>query len=111
VDKRHPSADVALSALSPPLNDAGSRGKTNYPDTFKLGLSILWIISRYWAALKLPEALAQIQREIRLDELPVMPRTKSSHRKDKRSYQEILSQQDREKIAELYREEIELFGF
>ena len=38
-------------------------------------------------------------------------RAKSNFRKDKRSYREILNEEDRTMIAELFRDEINLFGY
>lgn len=60
---------------------------------------------------QMPEALTEIQKKIGLDELPVLPLTKNSQRKDKRHHREILSDECREKITEIYHQEIDLFGF
>ena len=40
-----------------------------------------------------------------------LPKVKSSSRKDKRHYREILNNDEREKIAEMFRQEIALFGY
>lgn len=42
---------------------------------------------------------------------PELPRAKAEARTDKRNYRDILSNDDRQKIAELFAREIELFGY
>lgn len=60
---------------------------------------------------KIPQALAEIQQKIGLDELPILPLTKNTQRKDKRTYREILSEECREIVTDLFDQEIDLFGF
>ncbi len=59
----------------------------------------------------LAEDLEEVRIRCGLPEKLVLPRVKGSHRKDRRSYREILSKEDAEKIRELSRKEIELFGY
>ena len=46
-----------------------------------------------------------------LPEPLILPRAKGQHRKDKRHYREILGNEDRDRIAELFTEEIRRFGY
>jgi len=46
-----------------------------------------------------------------LPEKLILPRAKGSVRKDRRSYREILNEEQAEKIRKLYSREIDLFGF
>jgi hypothetical protein len=52
-----------------------------------------------------------IRKQLGIPEKLVLPRAKSSFRKDKRSYRDILGTKDRGKIAELFQEEINLLGY
>lgn len=54
------------------------------------------------------EAIAQI---VGLPENPVLPFAKSGYRSDRRSYREILTDRDRERIARVYAREISLFSY
>ena len=60
---------------------------------------------------KLSEELEAIRTQVGLPEKLDLPRAKSSFRKDKRSYHDILNMKEKEKIAELFSEEISLFGY
>ena len=40
-----------------------------------------------------------------------LPKAKSKYRKDKRSYQDILNEEERKKIAKLFRKEIDILGY
>jgi hypothetical protein len=55
--------------------------------------------------------LQRIQDQLELPELPPLPRAKSTSRKDKRHYREILSEEDRIAIEAAFRREIALFGY
>ncbi len=57
------------------------------------------------------EELEDVRRRLGIPEELVLPRAKSGYRVDKRSYREILSPEERDAIARLFREEIELFGY
>jgi len=59
----------------------------------------------------LTQELEEITRIIGLPEVPALPQAKGSFRKDKRSYREILSPEDQEKIRVAFQTEIELFGY
>ena len=60
---------------------------------------------------KLNEELEQLQIKIGLPEKLKLPRAKSSFRKDKRSYSQILDEAQKKQIAEVFSEEISLFGY
>ena len=57
------------------------------------------------------EELEVIRRQLGIPEKLELPRTKSVTRKDKRSYREILSVEDRDYISELFRDEINIFRY
>lgn len=57
------------------------------------------------------EELEAIRRQLGIPEKLELPRAKSKYRKDKRSYREILSEEERAKISELFRDEINLLGY
>lgn len=40
-----------------------------------------------------------------------LPHTKSGHRKDKKNYRDIMTDSDRDRIAEMFKDEIELMGY
>ena len=57
------------------------------------------------------EELETIRIQLGIPEKLDLPRAKSRFRKDKRSYRDILNEDDRDRIAELFRDEINLFGY
>jgi hypothetical protein len=59
----------------------------------------------------LEEELERIRVRLGLPERIDLPRAKSSSRKDRRSYREILNEDERETIRALFKEEIALFGY
>jgi hypothetical protein len=59
----------------------------------------------------LHEELETIRNQLGIPEKLELPRAKSSYRKDTRNYREILNDIEKEKIAELFFEEINLFGY
>ena len=59
----------------------------------------------------LPEELEAIRRRLGIPEKLELPRAKSKYRKDKRCYREILGMAEKDKISELFREEIDLMGY
>jgi hypothetical protein len=59
----------------------------------------------------LAEELEALRENLRIADNIVLPKAKSKYRKDKRSYREILGEEERVRIAELFREEIDLFGY
>jgi len=59
----------------------------------------------------LEEELERIRVRLGLPERIELPRAKSSSRKDRRSYRDILSEDQKETIRELFKEEIALLGY
>jgi hypothetical protein len=59
----------------------------------------------------LSEELEQIRDRLGFSDELELPRAKSRFREDKRSYRDILGEKEKAKIAELFRDEINLFGY
>ena len=59
----------------------------------------------------LSEELEVIRKQFGIPEKLELPRAKSGYRKDKRSYRDILGEEEKVKIAELFRDEINLMGY
>jgi hypothetical protein len=59
----------------------------------------------------LADDLEEIRKHVGIPEKLELPRAKSSFRKNKLHYREILSEADREKVARLFHEEIDLLGY
>lgn len=55
--------------------------------------------------------LEEVRNLLKLPEPLSLPFAKSTTRSDKRSYQDILSMSDRDRIAEIFADEIELMGY
>lgn len=55
--------------------------------------------------------LDEVARHLDLPTAPELPFAKSSHRKDRRPYAEVLSSEDRAMIEELYADEIRIFNY
>ena len=60
---------------------------------------------------ELSDSLEDIRQKLDITETFELPRTKSGTRKDKRSYQEILSEAEKNRVASLFNEEIRLFDY
>lgn len=59
----------------------------------------------------LADDLEEVRQHLDLPEKLELPRAKTSFRKDKRSYREILTPEQGERIATMFRDEIEMFGY
>ena len=59
----------------------------------------------------LSEELEVIRKQFGIPEKLELPRAKSGYRKDKRSYRDILGEEEKVKIAERFRDEINLMGY
>ena len=59
----------------------------------------------------LSEELEVIRKQFGIPEKLELPRAKSGYRKDKRSYRDILGEEEKVKIAERFRDEINLLGY
>lgn len=60
---------------------------------------------------KLAEELNDISAHLGLPSELELPRTKSSFRKEKKSYRELLDEEDKSQIAKIFSKEIEHFGY
>jgi hypothetical protein len=59
----------------------------------------------------LEKDLEAVRTHLGLPRTLVLPRAKSSHRKDKRCYREILNREQQQRIGELFSREINIFGY
>ncbi|TDT44340.1 sulfotransferase family protein [Halospina denitrificans] len=59
----------------------------------------------------LEEDLEEVRQHLGLPEPLELPSAKSGIRKDKRHYSEVLSETEKDRIAELFKDEIELMGY
>jgi Sulfotransferase family len=59
----------------------------------------------------LGQELDLVRERLGLPEVIELPHTKASFRKDRRSYRDILSERQRQQIAELFSNEIAMFGY
>lgn len=69
------------------------------------------LVDRVCRYEKLEEELEFVCNQVGIPEKLELPRCKTNARKDKRPYQELLSDSDRARIAELFAKEIELMGY
>lgn len=60
---------------------------------------------------KIHEELEAVRKQVGIADQIKLPHTKSHHRKDKRSYRDIFGEEDKAKIADLFRYEIDSFGY
>ncbi len=60
---------------------------------------------------QLADSLEDIRQRLNISEELNLPTTKAGSRKDKRSYKEILSDQERDKVAQIFSDEIKLFDY
>ncbi len=59
----------------------------------------------------LGDEMKQIASIVGLPETPELPRTKATHRIDKRSYRQIFTEADRRKVSQVFAREIAHFGY
>ena len=69
------------------------------------------IVDRVFKFEELREAMSEIGQQFGLDETPILPRAKLGVRQDPRNYRDILTIEDREKIARVFAREIAYFGY
>jgi hypothetical protein len=69
------------------------------------------VVDRVCLFEKLVEELESVRLQLGIPEALELPRTKASFRKDKRNYSEILTDAEQMKIAQLFEDEIRLFGY
>ncbi|MFT6153738.1 MAG: hypothetical protein ACJA1X_001083 [Bermanella sp.] len=59
----------------------------------------------------LQRELDNIEKHLNLPKIPPLPRAKSQFRIDKRPYQEILSDKDKDNISQIFKREIDMFNY
>jgi hypothetical protein len=59
----------------------------------------------------LEDELEQVRLQLGIPEKLQLPKAKVQHRTDKRSYREILSEEQVQQIAEMFSQEINMFGY
>lgn len=59
----------------------------------------------------LTEELEEVRKQLGLPEKLDLPRAKSQYRKDKRNYRDILGEGDKEKVLDLFFDEVDLHGY
>ena len=69
------------------------------------------LVDRVFKYEELDSALEEITERLGLPEIPRLPRAKAGHRKDQRSYREVLSESEANKIARIFAREIAWFGY
>ena len=69
------------------------------------------VVDRICLYENMADELAYISEQLQLPEKLALPRSKSSSRKDKEHYRDIFNRTDREKVADLFAEEIKLLGY
>ncbi|TWT57516.1 Sulfotransferase family protein [Thalassoglobus neptunius] len=69
------------------------------------------VVDRVCKFENLADDLEEIRKQVGIPEPLELPNAKSGHRKDKRSYCEILSDDDRDRVAEMFSDEIERLGY
>jgi hypothetical protein len=69
------------------------------------------VVDKIYRYENLEEELKAITVQLNLPKVPVLPKTKSTHRLDKRHYRDILNDEDRKKIEKMFSEEIRLLGY
>lgn len=69
------------------------------------------VVDRVFLYEELEQSMEEIAERLRLPEVPVLPHAKGDTRTDRRSYREILTPADIEKIGRVYAREIACFGY
>lgn len=105
IHKEDPRPSILEYVKSTEFKNFRTRSWNMYTDDSKV------IVDKVFRYDQIPQALAEIQQKIGLDELPILPLTKNTQRKDKRPYREILSEECREIVTDLFDQEIDLLGF
>lgn len=96
----------------PPISDFVQSAEANIIKGFELyTISSEIVVDKVFLFENLSQAMEEISKKTGLGEIPSLPKAKSGFRKDKRSYREILSEKDREKIQKVYAREIEFFNY
>jgi hypothetical protein len=68
-------------------------------------------VEKICAFENLKDELENVRKQLHIPEPLSLPRAKSNYRKDKRNYRDILNEKDRLVISNIFRDEIDLFGY
>jgi len=69
------------------------------------------VVDKVFFFEQLVQAMEEVSRHVGLPEIPVLPSAKAGHRRDKRHYRNVLSDEDRRKIEKVYAKEIAYFKY
>ena len=98
-------------AEPPTISDFIQAGGAN-PGDFELYTDRSEIIlDEVYRFEQLGSAMEQIAERLNLPEVPALPKAKGEVRLDRRSYRQVLSEADKEKIARVFAREIAFFGY
>jgi hypothetical protein len=96
----------------PSLSEYIQSGQANMIQGFDLYTYLAEIVvDKVFLYEQLDQAIKEISEYLGLEELISLPRAKGGYRKDKRSYRDLMTDADREKIAKVYAREIAHFGY
>ncbi len=69
------------------------------------------VVDRICRFEQIQEDLDEVCRTLGIAGTLELPFTKAGHRKDKKNYHDIMTDRDRDRIAEMFKDEIELLGY
>jgi hypothetical protein len=69
------------------------------------------VVDRVCLFENLQEELENMRIRVGIPEKLILPRAKSEYRKDRRHYRDIVNEDDRKRIEQMFRKEIQLFGY
>lgn len=69
------------------------------------------IVDRVYLYENLDLAVEQLAERLKLPSKPTLPQAKSGVRKDQRSYRDVMSERERDKISKVFAREIAYFGY
>lgn len=100
-----PRPDLKAFLRSPEIHRLKDKGRHVYTIDGKVAVDR---VCRYEA---LEKELGEVCRQLKLPALGPLPRAKSRFRADRRPYREMMDAEDRDLIAELFGDEIDLMGY
>ena len=101
-----------LDEPRPDISEFVQSREANYIRGFELySIRGELVVDKVYRFEQLKDSLADIAARVGLPEVPNLPKSKTNHRKDKRHYREILSDDDKEKIGKVYARSIAFFNY
>jgi len=96
----------------PSISEFIQSGEVNKVSAFdRYSSSSRIVVDKIYKFEQLDRAMEEIRERIGLIETPQLPRTKTNYRKEKAEYQDLLSIEDRETIAQVFAREIAYFNY